>query len=112
MAGAPAPSQPVKVAEAACQAMATHGVTPTPHNYTVWYTYAAGTMPALTQAIDVLLAKQTAFTDVVNADLYKRYFGSAEDYVDVIETGGRLQAVIDQVSHYLDDHTGEIGQFG
>src|ERR1700761_852233 len=112
MAGAPAPSQPVKVAEAACQAMATHGVTPTPHNYTVWYTYAAGTMPALAQAIDALLAKQTAFTDTVNADLYKRYFGSVEDHVDVLETGGRLQAVIDQGSRYLDDHNGDIDNFG
>jgi diguanylate cyclase len=112
MAGAPAPSQSVKVAEAACQAMATHGVMPTPHNYTVWFTYAAGTMPALGQAIDALLAKQTAFTDTINAGLYKRYFGSAEDHVDVLETGGRLQAVIDQVSRYLDDHTGEIDNFG
>jgi diguanylate cyclase len=112
MAGAPAPSQSMKVAEAACQAMATHGVMPTPHNYTVWYTYAAGNMPALGQAIDALLTKQTAFTDTINADLYKRYFGSAEDHVDVLETGGRLQAVIDQVSRYLDDHTGEIGNFG
>ena len=41
MAGASAPSQSVKTAEAACKAMATHGVVPTPHNYTVWYTYAA-----------------------------------------------------------------------
>src|SRR6185312_3578352 len=107
MAGASAPSQSVKTAEAACKAMATHGVVPTPHNYTVWYTYADGTMPALGQAIDALIARQTAFTDAINADLYQRYFGSAEDRVDVLETGGRLQAVIDQVSRYLDDHTGE-----
>jgi len=112
MAGAPAPSQSVKVAEATCKAMATHGIVPTPRNYTVWYTYVAGTMPALGQAIDALVAKQTIFNDGINADLYKRYFGSAEDHVDVIETGGRLQAVIDQVSRYLDDHTGEIGHFG
>ncbi|HLI20857.1 MAG TPA: GGDEF domain-containing protein [Stellaceae bacterium] len=85
---------------------------PTPHNYTVWYTYMAGTMPSLRQAIDALLAKQTDFTDEINAELYKRYFGTADDYVDVLETGGRLQAVIDQVSRYLDDHSGEIGNFG
>jgi diguanylate cyclase len=112
MAGSAAPSQSVKTAEAACKAMATHGIVPTPRNYTVWYTFAAGTMPALSQAVDVLIAKQTTFNDEVNADLYKRYFGGTEDYVDVIETGGRLQAVIDKVSRYLDDHNGEIGQFG
>lgn len=112
MAGASAPSQAVKLAEAACKAMATHGVVPTPHNYTVWYTYVAGTMPALSQAIDALLAKQVNFADEVNADLYKRYFGSAEDQVDVLETGGRLQAVVDQVSRYLNDHSGDIDSFG
>jgi diguanylate cyclase len=112
MTSAPAPSLPMKVAEAAFKAMVTHGVAPTPHNYTVWYTYVDGTMPALRQAIDAFVAKQTIFTDGINADLYKRYFGGAEDYVDVIETGGRLQAVIDQVSRYLNDHTGEIGNFG
>jgi len=112
MAGASPPTQSVKVAEAACKAMATHGVVPTPRNYTVWYTYAAGTMPALCQAIDSLIAQQTSFADGINADLYKRYFGGSEDHVDVIETGGRLQAVIDQVSRYLNDHTGEIGEFG
>ena len=112
MAGAPAPSPSVKVAEAACKAMATHGVVPSPRNYTVWYTYAAGTMPALREAIDGLIARQTSFSDGINADLYKRYFGGTEDHVDVIETGGRLQAVIEQVSRYLNDHTGEIGEFG
>ena len=112
MAGASAPSQSVKLAEAACKAMATHGVVPTPHNYTVWYTYVAGTMPALCQAIDALLGQQASFTDELNADLYKRYFGSSEDQVDVIETGGRLQAVMDQVSRYLNDHNGDMDSFG
>lgn len=112
MTGASATSQSTKLAEAACMAMANYGITPTPHNYTVWYNYVAGGMPALRQGIDRLLAKQTVFTDEVNAELYKRYFGTADDHVDVLETGGRLQAVIDQVSRYLDDHSGEIDTFG
>jgi diguanylate cyclase len=112
MAGAPASSQSAKLAEAACRAMATHGIVPTPHNYTVWYTYVAGSTQGLREAIDALLAQQTVFTDQINDDLYKRYFGGSDDQVDVIETGGRLQAVIDQVSRYLDDHSGEIDNFG
>src|SRR5215469_11990383 len=43
MAGASTASQSIKLAEAACKAMAIHGIMPTPHNYTVWYAYAAGT---------------------------------------------------------------------
>jgi diguanylate cyclase len=112
MTGASANSQSIQLAEAACKTMASHGIAPTPHNYTVWYTYVAGTMPALRQGIDGLLAKQTNFTDDINAELYKRYFGTADDHVDVLETGGRLQAVIDKVSSYLDDHAGDVGNFG
>ncbi|HEY3916716.1 MAG TPA: GGDEF domain-containing protein [Stellaceae bacterium] len=112
MAGDSATSQSTKLAEAACKAMATHGIAPTPHNYTVWYGYVAGTVPALRQAIDEFVAKQTVFTDEINAELYKRYFGSADDHIDVLETGGRLHALIDKVSRYLDDHNGEIDNFG
>ena len=112
MTGASAKSQSMKLAEAACKAMAVHEITPTPHNYTVWYNYVAGALPALSRGIDTLLAKQAAFTDEINAELYEHYFGTAADRVDVIETGGRLQAVIDQVRRYLDDHSGDIGSFG
>jgi diguanylate cyclase len=112
MAAAAATSQSTKLAETACKAMATHGVTPTPNNYTVWYTYVSGAVPALRQAIDALLAKQTALTDDINAELYQRFFAAADNHVDVIETGGRLQAVIDQVRRFLDDHSGDIDSFG
>jgi diguanylate cyclase len=112
MIGASPKSQLMKVAEEASQAMAIHEIPPTPHNYTIWYTYVAGTMPVLRQGIDALIAKHTDFTEEVCAELYKRYFGNTGDQVDVLETGSRLQAVIDQVSRYLDDHNGEIGSFG
>jgi diguanylate cyclase len=112
MAAASATSESMNLAEAACKAMATHGITPTPQNYAVWYAYVGGTIPALRQGIDALLAKQTAFTDEINAELHRRYFGGADDHVGVIETGGRLRVVIDQVRRFLDDHSGDIGHFG
>ena len=111
MTGASTKSQSAKLAEEACKAMALHDIVPTPNNYTVWYSYAAGTMQPLRQSIDALIAKQTVFTEEINEELYKRYFGAAGEHVDVLETGGRLQAVIDQVSRYLDDHSGQVDDF-
>lgn len=112
MAAGSAASQSTKLAEAACKMMATHGVTPTPYNYTVWYAYVAGAMPPLREAVDALLAKQTPLTDTISAELYQRFFGGADNQVEVVETGGRLQVVIDQVRRFLDDHSGNIGNFG
>jgi diguanylate cyclase len=109
---ASAQSQSIKLAEESCRAMAIHGVPPTPHNYTVWYSYVAGTMPALKRSVDAIIAQQTLFTEAVSAELYKHYFGTAQDQVEVLETGSRLQTVIDQVRHFLDDHAGDMGSFG
>jgi diguanylate cyclase len=109
---APTKNEATKLAEDACRMMAIHGIAPTPHNYTVWYNYAAGTMPALKRSIDAIMATQTPFAEAVNAELYKHYFGTAQDQVDVLETGSRLQTVIDQVRHFLDDHVEDMGTFG
>ena len=106
-----AQSQSVKLAEAACKAMAMQGIPPTPQNYAVWYAYAAGTMPKLTAQIDELASRQQAFTAEISAELYKAHFGGGVEAVEVLETGTRLHSVIDQVRRYLDDHAGTVGNF-
>jgi diguanylate cyclase len=104
-------SQSMKLAEAACKAMATRGVPPTPQNYAVWYAYAAGTMPKLKAQIDEIVARRQSFTDEISAELYKTHFVAGTDSVEVLETGTRLHSVIDQVRRYLDDHAGNVGEF-
>ncbi|HKT20620.1 MAG TPA: GGDEF domain-containing protein [Stellaceae bacterium] len=101
-----------RLAQTALKTMATHDVPPTPLNYTLWYNYVARTSPELMRRIDAIIAQRLPFTEELSADLARRYCGDSSVPSNVIETGGRLQLVIDQVRRFLDGHAGEIGSFG
>jgi len=105
-------SQVLALAHAAMKAMATHTVPPTPQNYALWYAYVSGTPTELLRGIDTIIAQRLPFTEELSAQLAKRYLGDSTASIQVLETGGRLQAVIDQVRRYIDDQAGDIGNFG
>jgi len=100
------------LAHAALKAMATHNVAPTPQNYALWYAYCSGTPTELMRGIDAIIAQRQPFTEELSAQLTKRYLGDSNVSIQVLETGGRLQSVIDQVRRYIDDQAGDIGNFG
>jgi hypothetical protein len=52
-----------KLSELALQKMVNHGVPPTPHNYTVWFTHVSGVETELSREIDERIAAQEPFTD-------------------------------------------------
>lgn len=112
MKGAATHRHPKALAESALRAMARYDVPPTPQNYALWYAYVAGTMPELKRGIDTIIAQHLPFTEELTAELTKRYLDGEDSHIDVIETGGRLQSVIEQVRRYLDDQAGDIGNFG
>jgi len=105
-------SEAKALAEKAFEAMAMHNVAPTPPNYALWYTYVAQTMPELRQGIDAIIAQRRPFSEELNAELYRRYFGESSVPITVLESGGRLQAVIEKVRQFLGDQAGDIGSFG
>lgn len=112
MTGAATESQTKALAEAALKAMATHNVAPTPQNYALWYAYVAKSKPDLQRGMDTLIAQRKPFTEALSAELTKRYLGDSDIPIDMLETGGRLHSVIEQVRKFLDDQAGDIGNFG
>src|SRR5579862_8975649 len=100
------------LAHAALKAMATHNVAPTPQNYALWYAYCSGTPTELMRGIDAIIAQRQPFTEELSAQLTNRYLCDSNVSIQVLETGGRLQSVIDQVRRYIDDQAGDIGNFG
>jgi diguanylate cyclase len=112
MKAAVSESQAKALAEAALNAMATHNVAPTPQNYALWYAYVAKTKPDLERGIDTVIAQRKPFTEELSAELTKRYLADSDIPIDMLETGGRLQSVIEQVRRFLDDQAGDIGNFG
>lgn len=53
--------------------MSKHGIPATPKNYAVWFHYASGSKPALSEHIDKMLAEKTPFSDSINRALYNDY---------------------------------------
>lgn len=100
------------LAHAALKALAKYDVAPTPQNYALWYAYVAGTPVELIRGIDAVIAQRLPFTEELSAQLAQRYLGDSTMSLHVLETGGRLQSVIDQVRRYIDDQAGDIGNFG
>jgi diguanylate cyclase len=112
MEGTVVDGQADTLAQAAMRAMEAHDVPPTPQNYALWYAYVARANPELMRGLDAIIAQRLPFTEELSAELTRRYLGDSDVPIDVIETGGRLQLVIDQVRRYLGDQAGDIGNFG
>jgi diguanylate cyclase len=102
----------LQLADAAMKAMVAHEVPPTPQNYAVWYTYAAGTQPELTRTLDILLSNKQAFTPDLSAELYARFFDSTGQLGILSDTGGRLTHIVDQVRKHIETANGDATAFG
>jgi diguanylate cyclase len=98
--------------EAAFKAMLDHYVPPTPQNYAVWYTYAAGTVPELNRTLDILISNHQPLTPELNAELYGRFFDTTGQLSILHDTGGRLRHIVDQVRRQIDSAAGDATEFG
>lgn len=95
------PAEAQRIAARALTLMAEHEVPPTPENYSIWYTYVAGSNPALSRSLDILISNKTPFTPERNAEIYQEFFDSqayaqaVEDTTAQLEDAlGRVQALI------------------
>ena len=87
-------------ADRAMAFMAEREIAPTPDNFQLFYTYASGDDPALTQAIAKLLAARTPFTHALVDELQARFTLSkkVESAIGDLSFGmsGALSEVLDQ----------------
>jgi len=99
-------------ADKALKAMLGHDIAPTPQNYAIWYTHAAGTLPELTRTLDILLSNKQPFTPDLNAELYARFFDASGQLTILTDAGGRLTHIVDQVRKHIETASGEASAFG
>lgn len=99
-------------ADAAWHAMQRHHVAPTPDNFRIWYSYAAGTDPALNQAIDALLAQGADFNATRSLDLFERFFSVETNSEMLADAGSRLKELVDQVVTTLSQAHDDTSAFG
>jgi diguanylate cyclase len=83
-----------------------------PHNFEVWYVYAAGQNASLNKIINETLARQGRLTDGELDQIYQTYLaqGSATDRFDKV--GARVINEIDEVMGLITDALGMTDSFG
>ena len=69
----------------------------TPHNFEVWYTYAAGINPTLNQAINALIGANGTITEAQAEEIYLKYFSATEIGERIDKVGTQIAGEIEQV---------------
>lgn len=90
-----------ELAHAAVTSMARFGIPPTPINFTIWYEYHAGRDPALSRAIDALLASNRPFTPDTTLQLYEEFLNPARMLRASRETTEKLQRAMDELRGFV-----------
>lgn len=93
--------QAAEFAHAAVASMTRFSIPPTPINFTIWYEYHAGRDPALSRAIDSLLASQTPFTPDTTLQLYEEFLNPARMLRASRETTEKLQEAMDELRVFV-----------
>ncbi len=90
------------MADRARQLMTPHRVPPSPRNFEVWFTYAGGSIPELTKAINVLIASTRAFDSATNRSLYTSYIApQGEGHAGQRAISEQLQKVLASAQGFL-----------
>jgi diguanylate cyclase len=90
------------LANAALALMAERGVEPSPENFQLFFAYAAGDNPAVSQTMDDMIAQRRSLTPQVLEDLRDRFF--KKDRLDAavedigIEITGTIKSVLDRIA--------------
>jgi diguanylate cyclase len=88
-------------ADLANHLMSQHGVSPTPDNFSVWFSYAMGGSLALKKTIDILIANKRKFDSDVNRDLYFTYVNTHSDRSAGENFPEQLRGVITSAQQFL-----------
>jgi diguanylate cyclase len=100
-----------KLSEAALKTMVSHGVPPTPHNYSVWFTYVSGLESELSREIDARVAAQEPFTDQVSNELYERFCDMSRHLGMLQQTSADLDHAVERVVTVIATATGDTESF-
>ena len=100
-----------KLSDAALKTMVSHGVPPTPHNYSVWFTYVSGLESELSREIDARIAAQEPFTDQVSNELYERFCDMSRHLGMLQQTSAELDHAVERVVTVIAAATGDTENF-
>jgi len=101
----------IGLAEAALERIKALRHPATPHNFEVWYTYAAGINPALNQAVNELVSAYGKITEAQAEELYLKYFSAAEIGERIDKVGTQIAGEIEQVMAMIEASIGTADDY-
>ena len=99
-------------AEAAWQALHAHDITPTPRNFTIWFTYFDEEKPPLRQRINKLIEAAEPVTAAALDSLYNDFFADHIDVRAVRQNSQELQQIATRMATQVTSDRGAIGAYG
>ncbi len=102
--GDAAPTTPLAadpIAEATLLALHHQHVRPTPEAYTIWYRHLGGERPDLSRRLKDLESRGEPFDAPLIAELFERYFGSADAVGQVTRASRAIEGLLADLAHDL-----------
>jgi len=106
------PDRARELAQTALKSMAERGIPANPNNFSVWYSYHAGSYGELVKGLDALLGSGAAFTPSRNDEIFEKYFGSEPDSQRIHETSGQIESALGSVMERLGDAGESAADYG
>lgn len=106
------PSDPKAVSARALADMESHGVTPTPPNYEIWYTAASGANPSLAREIEQLEESGAPLDDTRLGALHATHFGPSGIDDAMLEMGSKIDGELSAVTKMLETAARDTGDYG
>lgn len=95
----------------AVAAMEQRGVSLTPSNYRVWYTFMAGSDPDLAKMMNVLISNKVIFTAERNRQIYERFFDAGSAVDDLFTKSSKLESLASQILEQLEEASTDQGAY-
>lgn len=102
----------LEFARRALQGMTDNSVAPTPENFMVWYTHAAGRNPNLSHMISILADNNQEITSAISRDMYDRFFNTTIEDDALHETAERINEELKHIMEYMDEAGDGVTKYG
>jgi len=97
------PDYATALADRANRHMVQHGVTPTPSNFAVWFSYSRGALPELKRTIDILIAGKKRFDSITSRELFSTYLAPNSTRTAVGEIPEQLKSIMTEAKRFVTD---------
>lgn len=87
---------------AAIQAMEQNGVSLTPSNYRVWFTFVSGQDPDLAKMLNVLISNHVVFTPDRNQEIYEKFFDAGSAVDELHTKSAEIETLTAKILDHLD----------